>query len=109
MWNLGLIELLYLIPVNIVILYLAFRPTKRLPAGFIAVFTGVLYAPFRFFLEGNPHVRARKKSRAPFPPRNGALFRAERIVSSCDDGGTPPGFRGRKGVAVRSPVPAWRS
>ena len=50
-WNLGLIELLYLIPVNAIILWLAFRPTKRLPAGFVVALTGVLYAPVRFFLE----------------------------------------------------------
>jgi len=49
-WNLGLIELLYLIPVNAVILWLAFR-RKRTPAGFITVLTGVLYAPVRFFLD----------------------------------------------------------
>jgi phosphatidylglycerol:prolipoprotein diacylglycerol transferase len=50
-WNLGLIELLYLIPVNAVILWLAFRASKRTPAGFIVVLTGVLYAPVRFFLD----------------------------------------------------------
>lgn len=50
-WNLGLIEFLYLVPVNIVILYLAFRPSKRSPAGFLTVLTGVLYAPVRFFLD----------------------------------------------------------
>jgi phosphatidylglycerol:prolipoprotein diacylglycerol transferase len=50
-WNLGLIEFLYLVPVNAVILYLAFRPSKRSPAGFITVLTGVLYAPVRFFLD----------------------------------------------------------
>jgi len=50
-WNLGLIELLYLIPVNAVILWLAFRPSKRMPAGFIAVLAGVLYAPVRFLLD----------------------------------------------------------
>jgi phosphatidylglycerol---prolipoprotein diacylglyceryl transferase len=50
-WNLGLIELLYLIPVNLLILWLAFRTTKRLNAGFITVLTGVLYAPVRFFLD----------------------------------------------------------
>jgi phosphatidylglycerol:prolipoprotein diacylglycerol transferase len=49
-WNLGLIELLYLIPVNALILYIAFR-RKRPPAGLIAVLTGVLYAPVRFFLD----------------------------------------------------------
>ena len=50
-WNLGFIELLWLIPVNAVILWLAFRPSKRMPAGFIVALTGVLYAPVRFFLE----------------------------------------------------------
>lgn len=50
-WNLGFIEMLYLIPVNAVILWLAFRSTKRMPAGFIVALTGVLYAPVRFFLE----------------------------------------------------------
>jgi len=50
-WNLGLIEFLYLIPVNLLVLWLAFRSTKRLNAGFITVLTGVLYAPVRFFLD----------------------------------------------------------
>jgi len=50
-WNLGLVEFLYLVPVNIVILWLAFRPSKRMPAGFITVLTGLLYAPVRFFLD----------------------------------------------------------
>jgi phosphatidylglycerol---prolipoprotein diacylglyceryl transferase len=50
-WNLGLLEFFYLVPVNIVVLWLAFRPSKRLPAGFITVLTGVLYAPVRFFLD----------------------------------------------------------
>jgi len=50
MWNLGLIELLYLIPVNALILWLAFRK-KRVPAGFMIAITGVLYAPVRFFLD----------------------------------------------------------
>jgi phosphatidylglycerol---prolipoprotein diacylglyceryl transferase len=50
-WNLGLTELLYLIPVNIVILYLAFRPSKRMNAGYITALTGLLYAPVRFFLD----------------------------------------------------------
>jgi phosphatidylglycerol---prolipoprotein diacylglyceryl transferase len=51
MWNLGLIEFLYLIPVNIILLWLAFRSTKRMPAGFIVVLAGILYAPVRFFLD----------------------------------------------------------
>lgn len=50
-WNLGLVEFLYLVPVTLVILWLAFRPSKRMPAGFITVLTGVLYAPVRFFLD----------------------------------------------------------
>jgi phosphatidylglycerol:prolipoprotein diacylglycerol transferase len=49
-WNLGLIEFLYLVPVNLLILWLAFR-RKRSNAGFITVLTGVLYAPVRFFLD----------------------------------------------------------
>jgi phosphatidylglycerol:prolipoprotein diacylglycerol transferase len=48
--NLGLYELLYLIPVNAIVLWLAFK-AKRRPAGFITVVTGALYAPVRFFLE----------------------------------------------------------
>ncbi len=50
-WNLGFIELLYLIPVNALVLWLGFRSTKRMPAGFLVVLTGVLYAPVRFFLD----------------------------------------------------------
>lgn len=50
-WNLGFVEFLYLVPVNALILWLAFRPDKRTPAGFITVLTGVLYAPVRFFLD----------------------------------------------------------
>jgi len=50
-WNLGLLEFLYLVPVNAIIFYLAFRPSKRSPAGFLTVLTGVLYAPVRFFLD----------------------------------------------------------
>src|SRR5262249_62368235 len=46
-WNLGLIEFLYLIPVNALILFLAFRSAKRVNAGFVTVLTGVLYAPDR--------------------------------------------------------------
>ena len=49
-WNLGLVEFLYLVPVNALILYLAFRK-KRMPAGLVAVLAGVLYPPVRFFLE----------------------------------------------------------
>lgn len=50
-WNLGLIELLWLIPVNALILWLGFRSSKRPNAGLIVVLTGVLYAPVRFFLD----------------------------------------------------------
>jgi phosphatidylglycerol---prolipoprotein diacylglyceryl transferase len=64
-WNLGLIELLYLIPVNLFLLWLAFRPAKangtakdgkekwidRIPSGLITVLVGVFYAPVRFFLD----------------------------------------------------------
>jgi phosphatidylglycerol:prolipoprotein diacylglycerol transferase len=49
-WNLGLIEFLYLIPVNAIVLFVAFRK-KRVPAGFVAVLAGVLYPPVRFFLD----------------------------------------------------------
>ncbi|HTJ44829.1 MAG TPA: prolipoprotein diacylglyceryl transferase family protein [Kofleriaceae bacterium] len=48
--NLGFYELLYLIPVCAIILGLAFSK-KRTPAGMLAVLTGVLYAPVRFFFE----------------------------------------------------------
>ncbi|MGE0872570.1 MAG: prolipoprotein diacylglyceryl transferase [Kofleriaceae bacterium] len=50
-WNLGLLEFFYLIPVNAVVLWLAFRPSKRMPAGFITALAGALYAPVRFFLD----------------------------------------------------------
>jgi phosphatidylglycerol:prolipoprotein diacylglycerol transferase len=50
-WNLGLVEFLYLVPVNVLVLWLAFRPDKRMPAGLIAVLTAILYAPVRFFLD----------------------------------------------------------
>jgi phosphatidylglycerol:prolipoprotein diacylglycerol transferase len=64
-WNLGLIEFLYLIPVNALILWLAFRPLRVPPdvadkspeksgrpnAGMLTVLTGILYAPVRFFLD----------------------------------------------------------
>lgn len=43
-------ELLYLIPVNALVLWLAFRG-KRRSAGFLTVVTGMLYAPVRFCLE----------------------------------------------------------
>jgi phosphatidylglycerol:prolipoprotein diacylglycerol transferase len=47
--NLGLEELLYLIPVNALVLWLASR--RRLPAGALAAVTAALYAPVRFGLE----------------------------------------------------------
>ncbi len=50
MHNLGMYELMYLLPVNAVVMFLAFRK-KQSPAGLIAVLTGLLYAPVRFFLE----------------------------------------------------------
>ncbi|MBV8758600.1 MAG: prolipoprotein diacylglyceryl transferase [Deltaproteobacteria bacterium] len=50
-WNLGLIEFLYLVPVNAFLLWLAFRPKKRPNAGLIAVAAGLLYSPVRFFLD----------------------------------------------------------
>jgi hypothetical protein len=50
-WNLGLIEFLYLIPVNAIILWLAFRTKKRPNAGILAALAGLLYAPVRFFLD----------------------------------------------------------
>jgi phosphatidylglycerol---prolipoprotein diacylglyceryl transferase len=50
-WNLGFVEFLYLVPINIAVLWLAFRPSKRMPAGYITALTGVLYAPVRFFLD----------------------------------------------------------
>ncbi|MEZ4367134.1 MAG: prolipoprotein diacylglyceryl transferase [Kofleriaceae bacterium] len=49
--NLAMYELAYLIPVNAIILWLAFKKVRRLPAGALAVLTGVLYAPVRFFLD----------------------------------------------------------
>ncbi len=50
-WNLGLVELLYLIPINALILALAFRRTKPLRPGLLALLTAALYAPVRFCLE----------------------------------------------------------
>jgi phosphatidylglycerol:prolipoprotein diacylglycerol transferase len=51
LWNLGFVELLYLIPVNLFLLWYAFRPKKRPNAGMIAVLSGLLYAPVRFFMD----------------------------------------------------------
>jgi len=48
--NLGFYELLYLIPINVLVLWLAFG-RKRNPAGLLAALTAALYAPVRFFLE----------------------------------------------------------
>jgi phosphatidylglycerol:prolipoprotein diacylglycerol transferase len=48
--NLGFYELLFLIPVNVLVLWLAFKRPK-LPATFIAILTGALYAPVRFYLD----------------------------------------------------------
>lgn len=48
--NMAMYELAYLIPVNILILTMAFSK-KRRAAGFLAVVTGLLYAPVRFVLE----------------------------------------------------------
>jgi phosphatidylglycerol---prolipoprotein diacylglyceryl transferase len=50
-WNLGFLELLYLIPVNAFVLWYAFRSSKRPNAGMVTVLTGVLYAPVRFFID----------------------------------------------------------
>jgi prolipoprotein diacylglyceryltransferase len=49
--NLGLEELLYLIPVNVLVLWLAFRRRRALPAGMLAALAAMLYAPVRFGLE----------------------------------------------------------
>ncbi|HUJ59289.1 MAG TPA: prolipoprotein diacylglyceryl transferase family protein [Kofleriaceae bacterium] len=50
-WNLGMLEFLYLVPVCILMLWLAFRSKKRTNAGMIAIGTALLYAPVRFFLD----------------------------------------------------------
>jgi phosphatidylglycerol:prolipoprotein diacylglycerol transferase len=49
--NLGLYELLYLVPLNALALSVAFDAELRLPAGLIAASIALLYAPMRFFLE----------------------------------------------------------
>jgi len=49
--NMAMYELMYLIPVNLVVLSLAFQKKRRLPAGFIAVLIMLLYVPVRFVLE----------------------------------------------------------
>lgn len=63
--NLGLEELLYLIPVNALVLFLAFR--RRLPAGLLAALAAALYAPVRFGLE---HWRLASSD----PPYGGLTF-----------------------------------
>ncbi|MEO8845605.1 MAG: prolipoprotein diacylglyceryl transferase family protein [Kofleriaceae bacterium] len=63
--NLGFEELLYLIPVNVLVLWLAFR--RRLPAGALAALTAALYAPVRFGLE---HWRLASSD----PPYGGLTF-----------------------------------
>jgi phosphatidylglycerol---prolipoprotein diacylglyceryl transferase len=50
-WNLGLVEFLYLIPLNALVLFLGFRSTKRPNTGFLIVLTALLYAPVRFGLD----------------------------------------------------------
>lgn len=50
-WNLGLVEFLYLVPVNALVLWLAFRSSKRINAGLVTCLVGILYAPVRFFLD----------------------------------------------------------
>ena len=55
-WNLGFMELLYLIPVNALILWLAFKGKPR-PIGFLTVVIGGLYAPVRFVLEFARHTK----------------------------------------------------
>jgi prolipoprotein diacylglyceryltransferase len=50
-WNLGLVEFLYLVPVNALLLFLAFRSSKRINAGTLVALTGALYAPVRFGLD----------------------------------------------------------
>src|SRR5262245_21442712 len=50
-WNLGLLEFLYLVPVNAFILWYAFRSSKRPNAGMITALAGLFYAPVRFFLD----------------------------------------------------------
>ena len=64
-WNLGLLEFLYLIPVNLFILWYAFRPARenrtdkngrtkwldRNNAGMVTALSGLLYAPVRFLLD----------------------------------------------------------
>jgi phosphatidylglycerol:prolipoprotein diacylglycerol transferase len=51
MHNLGMYELMYLIPVNALILWMAFGRKKPHAAGLLAVLTAGLYAPVRFVLD----------------------------------------------------------
>ncbi len=48
--NLGLYEMLFLIPVSVLVLWLGFG-RSRLPASLIAIIAGALYAPVRFYLD----------------------------------------------------------
>lgn len=49
--NLAMYELAYLIPVNLLVMFLAFQRRRRLPAAFLAILITFLYAPVRFVLE----------------------------------------------------------
>ncbi len=49
--NLGMYEVLYLLPICALILFLAFGRKKDSPAGLLGVLTVALYAPARFFFE----------------------------------------------------------
>jgi phosphatidylglycerol:prolipoprotein diacylglycerol transferase len=49
--NLGLYELLFLIPLNALALGLAFRREPSLPAGWLSVLIALVYIPLRFALE----------------------------------------------------------
>lgn len=49
--NLGFYEFLWLAPMNLLIMYLAFFSKRRLAAGMLPVITVMWYAPFRFVLE----------------------------------------------------------
>ena len=49
--NMAMYELAFLIPVNALVLWMAFQKKRRWPAGLIAVIITGLYAPVRFVLE----------------------------------------------------------
>ena len=49
--NMAMYELAFLIPVNALVLWMAFQKKRRWPAGLIAVVITGLYAPVRFVLE----------------------------------------------------------